>query len=52
MASPAYFPEGIAVEKGEAIGRIGMTGRTSGPHVHFQVWQGGTLINPCRVLGC
>ncbi|MBV1710124.1 MAG: peptidoglycan DD-metalloendopeptidase family protein [Erysipelothrix sp.] len=52
MASPAYFPEGVAVEKGEAIGRIGMTGRTTGPHVHFQVWQSGSLINPCRVLGC
>ncbi len=52
MASPGYFPEGVAVEKGEAIGRIGMTGRTTGPHTHFQVWQNGTLINPCRVLGC
>jgi murein DD-endopeptidase MepM/ murein hydrolase activator NlpD len=52
MASPGYFPEGVAVEKGEAIGRIGMTGRTTGPHTHFQVWLNGTLINPCRVLGC
>ncbi len=52
MASPGYFPEGVAVEKGEAIGRIGMTGRTTGPHTHFQVWKNGTLINPCLVLGC
>jgi murein DD-endopeptidase MepM/ murein hydrolase activator NlpD len=52
LASPGYFPVGVAVEKGEAIGRIGMTGRTTGPHVHFQVWLNGTLINPCRVLGC
>lgn len=52
MAAPGYFPEGVAVEKGEAIGRIGMTGRTTGPHTHFQVWKNGTLINPCLVLGC
>ncbi|MBD3344115.1 MAG: AAA family ATPase [Chitinivibrionales bacterium] len=30
-----YFKSGDKVEKGDAIGTIGMTGRTSGPHVHI-----------------
>lgn len=52
FASQAYFPVGVAVNKGELIGRIGMTGVTTGPHVHFVVWLNGVRINPCRVLNC
>jgi murein DD-endopeptidase MepM/ murein hydrolase activator NlpD len=48
----AYFPPGVAVEKGERIGRIGMTGRTTGPHVHFAITYNGSAINPCSRLKC
>ncbi len=52
LAGPAWFPVGVAVEKGEAIARIGMSGVTTGPHVHFVVIRNGVRINPCRVLNC
>lgn len=32
------------------IGAIGMTGRTTGAHVHFEVIQNGTLVNPLPYL--
>lgn len=48
----AYFPVGVAVEKGERIGRIGMTGRTTGPHVHFMITHNGRTINPCTKVQC
>lgn len=37
---------GMRVEKGAPIGRLGSTGRSTGPHVHYEVWYDGTLRNP------
>lgn len=52
MRSPGYQSVGTTVAKGENIGYVGMTGRTTAPHVHFEVWSGGRRINPCSVMGC
>jgi murein DD-endopeptidase MepM/ murein hydrolase activator NlpD len=52
LSRPAFFPVGVAVEKGEIIGRIGTTGYTTGPHVHFAIYVDGTRVNPCRYMGC
>lgn len=37
---------GTKVQKGSPIGRLGSTGRSTGPHVHYEVWYDGTLRNP------
>ncbi len=41
---------GDRVVKGQIIGRVGMTGRTSGPHLHYEVIKYGNRQNPIAYL--
>ncbi len=38
--------EGDMVKRGEVVAKIGSTGRSTGPHVHYEVWVNGKTVNP------
>jgi murein DD-endopeptidase MepM/ murein hydrolase activator NlpD len=37
---------GQAVSQGQQVGRVGSTGRSTGPHLHFEVTQAGRRVDP------
>lgn len=41
---------GDLVTTGSVIGRIGLTGHTTGPHVHLEIYDNGVAINPGDML--
>lgn len=42
--------EGDQVTKDQPLGTVGMTGWTTGPHLHLEVYQNGRAIDPAAVL--
>ncbi len=50
MSGTNVSPGDIVSAGKSVIGWIGMTGRTTGPHLHFEVRGGGGFINPLSVV--
>jgi murein DD-endopeptidase MepM/ murein hydrolase activator NlpD len=48
--SETLVEEGEAVDKGAVLGRLGSTGRSTGPHLHYEVRVDGEPVDPERYL--
>jgi murein DD-endopeptidase MepM/ murein hydrolase activator NlpD len=48
--SKLFVKEGDVVQRGRKIGEVGSTGRSTGPHLHFEVRYRGAAQNPAKFL--
>jgi murein DD-endopeptidase MepM/ murein hydrolase activator NlpD len=48
---PLPVKAGDTVQAGDHIGNVGLTGMTTGMHLHWSVWRNGELIDPLSMIG-
>lgn len=49
-ASKLYVKKGERVSRGEVIGMVGNTGRSTGPHLHFELLVNNKRVNPLSAI--
>jgi murein DD-endopeptidase MepM/ murein hydrolase activator NlpD len=42
---------GQQIRRGDVVGYVGSTGRSTSPHLHYEVWVNDRLTNPIRLMG-
>jgi len=48
--SSVLVRKGMQLARGDAVGKLGSTGRSTGPHVHYEVWLDNRVRDPAKFL--
>ena len=48
--SEILIKEGEQIEQGKAIAKVGSTGKSTGPHLHFEIRRNDNAVNPEEIL--
>lgn len=49
-ASKMHVKAGQPIQRGQVIAEVGNTGRSTGPHLHYEISHQGKMINPMQIL--
>ena len=49
LPGPPGLAPGTRVTQGQRIGDVGTTGRSTGPHLHYELWIDGNPVDPVSI---